>query len=105
VVDVDVPPTAGLLVDDLNLGKPALELLHVPEPPKHALIVLACSGPDNRAVDQQIDARFPRGSAAADQEVDVLPRDRELRRSELALRLVAAEVRVHQPRAKEPGDR
>ena len=109
LIDVDVAPAAGRVVDDLEDGLLALVLLDVPVLPVEELAAAGLSvgargGEDDFAVDEQVHAGLALVSAAADEELDVVPLDGELGRGELARRLVAAEERVDESLAFETGD-
>ncbi len=109
LIDVDVAPAAGRGVDDLEDGFPALVLSDVPVFPVEELAA-ACLGVDARggeddfAANEKVHAGLALMSAAADEELDVVPLDGELRRGEPARRLVAAEERVDESLAFKTGN-
>lgn len=75
MIDADVPPAAGLLVDDFDLCRLAKELFDVPGDRKHLIVVATGGGPRDLAVDEQVDAGLPFVRSAAHQHVDQLSRD------------------------------
>jgi hypothetical protein len=100
LVDVDVAPAAGLLVDDSEARLFALQFSHVPREPREVFGVFASDGADHSVFDQELDAGATGVRAAADEEGEVVAADGERRRRERAGRLVAVEVRVDQAAAE-----
>ena len=116
LIHVDVPPTALARVDDPEDGLLPLELGDVPrgpfEPFRAARFVVRPGGrADDRAADEEVEARLAGILAAADEDVQVPPLDRERWRGERARGVVAADERVDQAAAFEaldvhlPGER
>ena len=105
LIEIDMPPAAGMLVDDFDDGILAFQVGDIPTGRFERLDVLAHGGANDLAVDLQVDARLAGMVAAADQETDVTPFDAEGLRGGLALGSVARDKRVHQAAAGEAADR
>ncbi len=77
VVDADIAPASGDLIDDLQPSLLAFQLADVEGGAEHAVVVAAGDRCDDLVVDQQIDARPIRMGSAADEELDEMSLDRE----------------------------
>src|SRR4051812_12806082 len=73
VVDVDVPPGAGGLIDDLNLGLLAREGLHIPTRRDQAIAVPTGSASHDFPIHEQVQTGVAFVAAAGDEEGDVRP--------------------------------
>ena len=92
VVDVDVAPATLGPVDDLDFRLMSQQVADVPKIPFELFVVLAGRRADDLAAREQIDARLVGPISAADAELNVRTSDRELRRRQRALRIVAVQV-------------
>ena len=72
VIDVDVTPATGDLVDDPDLPGFAVQFGDVPVAPLEQLVVLAGRGSDDLVRDEQLDAGLARVVPTPDQESDSL---------------------------------
>ena len=104
MVDVDVPPATGVVIDDLQHGLLPGKLGHIPRVPEHDLTALAVlPGASHGTANglpsyQQIHAGLLFMLAGANQEVYELSFNNKLRRCEYPCILVTGvEVGIHQP--------
>ena len=103
VVDVDVPPRAGVLVHDDEARRLADEFADVPGAGFEPLVAAPRDGADHLAAHLQVHARGALVVAAADQEGDVRFGDRERAGRERTLRPVVGAERVDETLAVPSG--
>ena len=66
LVDVDMPPSAGRLIDDLDFCHLAIEFMHAPEIPLEFFVIFAGRRAYDLAVYYKVDASLSGMTAAPD---------------------------------------
>ena len=105
MIDVDMPPAAGMVVHDLQsrlFPKHGKEIPRVPVQPLELIAGRRCL---NYAVDQEIDADLAGMIPSADQKVEVRLGDGELRRDQRAGGFITTDVGVHKAASEKSRDR
>ena len=109
LVEIDVPPTAGRVVDDLDACGAPGQVAHVPAGFFQCLAapwlrVGARGRAHDASLDEQVHAGLAGITAAADQECDVIVIELEFTRGERAQAVVAPQKTIDQPLALESAD-
>src|SRR6516165_10103748 len=77
IVDANVAPGPGFVVDNLDYRTLAEPRPDIPARWSHPIVIFACRSCHNMALDQQVQARLLFVRAASNQKIDVLPLDRK----------------------------
>jgi len=102
MIDADMAPAAGGVVDDLDLCGLPDELRHVPRFPLHVLVIVAARGADNFSAHEQIDMEDAGIPTTSNQKVNRLVVDLEIGRMQFTDCAVAAMERRRQRLAEIP---